>query len=286
MRICIITDNKNSYSSKKFFKEATAKNIKVDFILWKSIFLDEKGVIFGGDIPLNEFDGVILRSSKKLSVPNIVIVEYCKANNIRLLNKDFYFRYQSTNKLRQYLIFKTKEIPCLETFYGEKVSYSFLKRRIGLPFVAKSINGSLGKQIFKIKNRQEFENFIRQQKVKKQLYIFQKFYSGATDYRVFIVGKKVFGPVKRIAPLGKWKTNEVGSAHKRCEKEKRVLNLAKKIAQKTKIEFAGLDILIDAEGQPRIIEMNTMGVFRVFDTVYPEIDIAKKTIELMVNTMK
>ena len=61
-----------------------------------------------------------------------------------------------------------------------------------------------------------------------------------------------------------------------------MLNFAKKIIEKTSLEFAGLDILIDSTGKPRLIEINTMACFKVFDKIYPEINIAKKTIALFI----
>lgn len=87
--------------------------------------------------------------------------------------------------------------------------------------------------------------------------------------------------MKRIAPKGEWKTNARGTKHKRAEQEKRVLKFAKKITEKTNLEFAGLDILIDSTGKPRLIEINTMACFKIFDKLYPEINIAKKTIALL-----
>ena len=123
--------------------------------------------------------------------------------------------------------------------------------------------------------------FINKRKKDRQNYIFQKFYKISGDYRVFIVGKKVFGPLKRIAPQGEWLTNMRGSRHERAQQKEQIFKFAKMFSQKINLEFAGLDILIDSSGKSRIIEFNTMACFKVFDEVYPEINIAKKTIELL-----
>jgi len=281
MHICVITDNATSHSSKRFLKEARFNNIEMTFVPWKDVFLNKAGVLLCAKMPLKNFDALILRSSVTSLTPSILVVEYCKYYNIRLLNEKFYFRYQTVNKLRQQIIFQMEKIPCLKIFYGENVSFSFLRKELGLPFIAKLATGSLGKQVFKISSKKEFESFFRQQKADKQLCLFQKFYRIDADYRVFIVGKRVFGPVKRIAPKGEWKTNARGAKHERAEKQERVLALAMSIAKKTGIEFAGVDILIDSANKPRVIEINTMADFRVFDEVYPEINIAKKTISLL-----
>lgn len=288
MRICIISDNKNSYSSKKFLKEARASGIKVFFTSWKNILFDSarKTIVLGSKFRLKIFDAVILRSSETSLTPSNLVVEHCEYNNIRLLNKYFYLRYQSVNKLHQQLIFQTKKIPCLKTIYSENISFSFLKKELGSPFVAKIASGSLGKQVFKINSKKKFLRFIQERAGDRQLYLFQKFYKINADYRVFIVGENVFGPMKRIAPKGEWRTNVYGSISKRVEEKKQLLKFAKTIAKKTHLEFAGLDILIDSSGKPRIIEINTMACFKVFDKVYPEINIAKKIIESLIEKNK
>lgn len=283
MQICIITDNPTSHASKSFLKEASFSSIKTIFVPWKDMLFDfeKNDVLVNRRIHLKEFSAVILRSSETSLTPASLIVDYCDNNSIRLLNKDFYLRYQSVNKLRQQLIFQIKKIPCLKTVYSETISFPFLKKKLGLPFIAKLASGSLGKQVFKINSDKEFLQFMLRIKKDRQPYLFQKFYKVAADYRVFIVGNKVFGPLKRIAPKGEWRTNIRGAKHERAEEKKQVLKLAKTFQEKTGIEFAGLDILIDSVKKPRIIEINTMACFKVFDEIYPKINIAKKTIDLL-----
>lgn len=284
MRIFIITDNKDSYSSINLFEEARKQGAKVFFVSWSSIVFDSKKnkINFNKKIYLKKTDTVIMRSSAESMTPGSLLVEYCKCNQVQLLNANFYLRYQVINKLRQQLIFSNLKIPALETIYGEKVVFSSLKKSLKVPFIAKLANGSLGKQVFRIDSREEFSKFIQERKKDNKLYIFQKFYKIDGDYRVFIVGKNIFGTMKRIAPEGEWRTNMYGSTHERADNKKQVLELAEVFREKTGIEFAGLDIIIDSTGKARIIEINTMACFRVFDESYPEVNIAKKTVEYLI----
>lgn len=281
MNICVITDNKDSYSSKRFLEEARNNKINLAFFSWQDIFLDDREIFLCKKIPLKKFDAVILRSSNNSITPAALIVEYCQHEKIRLLNAVFYLRYQLVNKLRQQILFQTNKVPCLKTLYGEKINFLFLKKKFGIPFIAKLANGSLGKQVFKIISKKDFDDFINQREIDKKLYLFQKFYPISADYRVFIIGEKIFGPMKRIAPKGEWKTNSYGSTHERAEKEKLPIQLAKTFLKKTGIEFAGLDILIDSDGKARLIEINTMACFKVFEKVFPEVNIAKEVIGLL-----
>jgi RimK family alpha-L-glutamate ligase len=283
MRICKITDKNNSYASKRFLRETSFGKTEIILASRKNFLFDstKEKLFLNKKIPLENFDAVILRSPEFSLMPGNFIVDYCEHKKIRLLNKKFYLRFQTINKLRQQLLFQMFNIPSLKTVYDETASFISLKTKLGLPFVAKLVNGSLGKQVFKITSKKEFSKFIQKREKDKEAYLFQKFYKTDGDYRVFVIGKEVFGPVKRIAPRGDWRSNVNGAAHERAEGKKQVLRLAKNLLKKTGIEFAGIDVLIDQRGAARLIEINTMAQFKVFEEVFPEINIAQKTIELL-----
>jgi len=117
MRICLITDNKKSYSTKNFLKEARLAGKSITIASWQNILFnsDKNSLLLNKKISLDKFDAVILRSSKTSLTPSSLVLDYCEHNNIRLLNKCFYLRYQSVNKLRQQVIFKIKKITYLKT---------------------------------------------------------------------------------------------------------------------------------------------------------------------------
>ncbi len=283
MRICIIIDDISAYSSKRFSEEAARAGHVLSFVSWKDLVFDggENTLSISQKIPLDTFGAIILRSSADSITPLSLVVEYCKDKAIPLLNDRLYARLQNTNKLRQQILFQANGIPCLETLYGEKLAFSAVKKKLGIPFIAKIANGSLGKQVFKIRSRKEFLQFATMRTADHQLYIFQKYYAISGDYRVFVVGKDVLGPVKRVAPEGDWRTNVRGAKHERVADGAQALTLASSIGEKLGIDFAGIDILIDASGQARVIEINTMAQFKVFEGVFPEINVAGRVLRLL-----
>lgn len=283
MHICIIADDVSVYSKKRFLKEAAKAGHTLSFVSWKRLtFNGERDTLSTGkNVLLEDFDVVILRSSADAITPLHLVVEYCKDKKICLLNSTLYDRLKHTNKLNQQVVFRAHNIPCLETLYGERLNFSSIKGSLGLPFVAKIAIGSHGKQVFKIRSSQEFSQFTEDRKQDRQLYLFQKYHKISGDYRVFVIGKNVFGAVKRIAPKGEWRTNVRGSLHERAEGEKRVMVLARSIGEKLGVDFAGLDILIDSTGKARVIEINTTAQFHVFEKIFPEINIVEKTLELL-----
>ncbi|MEK9151705.1 MAG: hypothetical protein AAB547_03680 [Patescibacteria group bacterium] len=283
MRICIIIDDASAYSSKRFSEEAARVGHELSFVSWKDLVFDggKNTISTGRGTLLDSFDAAVLRSSVNSITPLSLVAEYCKNKDVPLLNDRLYLRLQNTNKLRQQILFQTNDIPCLETFYGERLAFPAVKKRLGVPFVAKIANGSLGKQVFKIRSQKEFLRFTKTRERDRQLYIFQKYYRISGDYRVFIIGENVFGPVKRTAPKGEWRTNVWGAKHERAGNETRVLALASSVGKKLDIDFAGIDILIDVSGQARVIEINTMAQFKVFENVFPEINVVGEILKLL-----
>ena len=283
MHICIITDNPSAYSAKRFLEEALLAGHKITFASWSEIvFNGRKNTIsINQKTLLDSYGAIILRSSVRSLTPLSLVAEYCKAKNIPLLNDQLYMRLQNTNKLRQQILFQIENIPCLETLYGENLTFLEVEKKFRLPFVAKIANGSLGKQVFKIHTQEEFLRFVRARKKDRQLYLFQKYYKISGDYRVFIIGENVFGAVKRIAPQGEWKTNMRGAKHARAAGQPQVMGLAKLIRKKLSIDFAGVDILIDASGRARLIEINTMAQFKVFENIFPKINVVQKTLAVL-----
>ncbi len=285
MHICIITDNPSAYSAKRFLGEALFAGHKITFAPWSEIVFNggKNTISINQKILLDSYDAIILRSSVRSLTPLSLVVEYCKAKNIPLLNNQLYMRLQNTNKLRQQILFQIENIPCLETLYGENLTFLELKKRLRLPFIAKIADGSLGKQVFKIHSQEEFSQFTLARKKDRRLYLFQKYYKISRDYRVFIIGKEIFGAVQRIAPQGEWRTNMRGAKHMRATGSLKITRLAKLIRKKLNIDFAGIDILIDTSGHARLIEINTMAQFKVFENTFPEINIAKKTFAVLAN---
>lgn len=282
-KICILTENQNSYASQRFQKEAADAGLIAVCIRWSELrYESENGeLLTRNNISFKDFDGAILRGDSTSITPLNLITGYLRQNHIPFINDVFYSKNQTVNKLRQSLLFQSKDIPSLQTIYGEQLSLSFLQKSLGLPFIAKLIRGSLGLQVFKITSKEDFSFFLSCRRTDKEPYLFQKYYPIQYDYRVMIVGNEVLGAVKRTPKNGEWRTNLHGSHHERAENMEAALLLAKSLREKTDIEYAGVDILIDDAGHARIIEINTMAQFKVFEKVFPEFNIAQKTLALL-----
>lgn len=286
--ICLLSEDQDSYAPRRFQEEASSLGLNITFTRWSDLYYDsEQGKIFTqNDSPLESFSGIILRGDNTSLTPLNLITSYCRHNDIPLLNEHFYFKNQTTNKLRQAILFQSEDIASLRTIYGEHLDFSFLKENLGLPFVAKLTHGSLGLQVFKIESKGDFLAFLEQRRIDKEQYLFQRYYPIQSDYRVMIIGDESFGAVRRIPRKGEWKTNLSGSTHERAEEMADVLFLAQSLGKKTRLEFAGVDILIDSLGNARVIEINTMAQFKVFEKVFPEINVARKTLLFLQNKIK
>lgn len=152
--------------------------------------------------------------------------------------------------------------------------------------VCKPLNGWGGKDLTKLDekaNLEELSKLLKDLDLTK-VYI-EKFVDyDNTDYRVDIVNGEFVSCYGRKAPKGDWKTNITsgGSIFLR-EANDEVINLAKKAAEVTGLEIAGVDILYDREKEEYIVlEINGIPAFATPEQERLGLNFNDKKIDLIV----
>ena len=291
MNICIISNDTSSHSVEAFKKATLKNNHSVTTITWDDLFID----CYSGDITLSHsqslknFDIIIPRSPHKYFEKIranrrsllILLSTYCKKNAITLLNGDFFLQYQDFNKLQQQYILKESSINSIPTLFQSNAPFESIKKTIKLPFVAKLINGSHGKQVEKIENKQQYTEYLQQRRLDGELYLFQKFYTVPEDYRALVINKKVVGIFSRTPKQGEWRSNFAGATVFSCSNQA-ISKIAIDTAEKLNLDYTGIDILISPEDNlPRVIEVNTLAQFGVFEDVFPLIKPAEIILHML-----
>jgi RimK family alpha-L-glutamate ligase len=206
------------------------------------------------------------------------LIEFSRSNNIFLLNHGYLSGYQSLDKLsQQYFLFQNN-LPGIPTFYffdnKKKVPFDF-------PFVSKIADGSLGKQVSKIENAKQLNNFLENRKTDGEFFLFQKFCKIDHDYRILVVGNKILGIMKRIASSGEWRTNfSLGGTVEKVDRNKPLENLALMTAKQMKLDYAGVDIL-KYKNHLLVIEINSFAQFGGFEKAFPKVDVAAEVIKFV-----
>lgn len=292
MKICVIALNKNDYAPQRIFESGKKAGHAVHLATWNEVSLEfGKGKIrfMAGKKRLDQFDAIISRNCKTIikfgrgkttlhrETLLSLLVEFSRDNGIFFLNQEYLSGYQSQDKLsQQYFLFQN-DLPGIPSFYfydgGGKPPYSF-------PIVSKIADGSLGKQVSKIKNLKELDRFFTERKKDGEFFLFQKFCPIKHDYRILVIGEKILGIMKRTAQRGEWRTNfSLGGTTEKVGCDPHLENLALTTARKMKLDYAGIDIL-EYKKKLLVIEINSFAQFKGFEKTFPDAGVAEEIIKL------
>ena len=239
----------------------------------------------------NQFD-LIVNGSGKYSVkkdgkdlewPSLVLVRNSAAKNPAILSIMHEFENAGVkvinspksleitrDKLRTSQILSTAKINVPKTMmFKIPVDGNLVEKELGFPCVVKVITGSLGDGVHLCQSKHEFEKlieFISSLGNKKSLVVQE--YIGekpGEDLRVFIVGSKVVGAMKRKSINGDFRANiakgAIGELYPLTDEIEEISIKTSKILG---LEISGIDLLFDSRGF-RVCEANSNPGFEGFE---------------------
>lgn len=135
--------------------------------------------------------------------------------------------------------------------------------KLGLPLVIKECFGSFGQQVYLCHTKEE----VRQKVLALQgkPFIFQQMIAGCAghDARLQVVGNKVVAAMERTAKEGDFRANITnGGTMKAYTPTPEEAGLAIRCCEILQADFAGVDILWDAQGKPLVCEVNSNAHFK------------------------
>ena len=137
------------------------------------------------------------------------------------------------------------------------------------PVIVKGSTTHKGKGVFLANTKEEIEKIIKENKEMSPSFIIREFIPNDGDIRVFTVGYRAIGAMKRIPPEGDFRSNiSLGGRGEKFDLSSRgdVKELAEKVSEVTKTEIAGVDIMLHKEtNKPYILEVNPGPQFTGFE---------------------
>jgi len=130
-----------------------------------------------------------------------------------------------------------------------------LLKMVDYPIIIKGIIGTKGRQVFKVNTKSAALKIIKKYRYANVL--IQEFVNIKHDRRIFVVGKKVLGVMKRIIPKGDYRANIAQGA--RAEKAKlsnELKSIALKAARTLDYDIAGVDVIYRKK-KPAVLEVNS-----------------------------
>lgn len=187
------------------------------------------------------------------------------------------------DKMRSHQLLASRGLPIPNTMLVRfPVDSDIVDNVIGWPCVVKVISGSHGEGIYLCENKKTFVKimeFVGSLDSPKTL-IVQEYVDSkpGEDLRVFVVGGKVIGAMKRHAPKGDFRANISAGGHgEPFEVDNQIDFLARETARICGLDIAGIDLLFDKDGY-KICEANSAPGFEGFEK-YCDVDIARQIAE-------
>ena len=150
---------------------------------------------------------------------------------------------------------------------GNRDYLNDVEKKIGYPLIVKENYGSLGKQVYLIKNRVELEQ------VENQLihvpHLFQEFISSSKgkDYRVIVIGHKPVAYMKRENKNSYLSNLATGGSAYKVELPQDYLNMAIKASEILGLDYCGVDILEGPNKEPILSEVNSNAFYEGIEKV-------------------
>jgi len=205
--------------------------------------------------------------------------------NVLGINREGYLGWNRMGKIAQHGVFLENDIPVVPTriFYTkEQVLESKFWREFGWPIVAKHERGYQGKSVRKFDNFKELRRFVRKINEKNLgMFLWQKCLPTKWDIRVIVLGGKVLGSMKRSAAGDEFRSNfSLGGSVEPWNLSESDKILAEKVAKVCGLDYCGVDIMKNNEGDSFILEVNRQCQFKGFEQS-TGINVAKAVVELI-----
>jgi len=144
---------------------------------------------------------------------------------------------------------------------GNREYLNKIEEKLGFPMIVKHNFGSLGKQVFLVKNPAELKDI--EEKLIKIPHIFQEFISSSCgkDYRVIVIGGKAVAWMKRENKNSYLSNLAQGGTSSVCDLPKSYIEMAQNAAKILKLDYCGVDLLSGPNNEPILSEVNSNAFF-------------------------
>lgn len=143
----------------------------------------------------------------------------------------------------------------------EPESYGFFLKKLRFPLIVKPVNGRRGRGIRKLETKKEFLKFTDEN---PRGFLVQQYLKINCDIRVFVVGNKVLGAMKRYIPENDFRSNAIpGTRAEKIKLTGKLKSLALRATRAMKYEVSGVDIA-EHDNKLYLLEVNSAPQWQKF----------------------
>jgi ribosomal protein S6--L-glutamate ligase len=287
MRLLILSRSKALHSTKRLIEEAQKKGVECLVVnpLRCQLSLNKTGAsVYVHNRLLEGVDVVLPRIGTSITEFGLLVVRHFEMMNVQVLN-DSDAILNSRNKFRSLQTMAQKHLDIPTTVLTRSTSdIPGAMRQLGRPpIVMKVLQGSQGIGVMMAPDRSTIDSVHATMVDLDKDILLQQFIREAkgSDIRVFIVGDKVVGSMRRLAKAGEFRANiHRGGGGVKLRLPKRYERLALNATKAIGLDIAGVDILESSTG-PKILEINSSPGFEGLEKA-TGINIAEKIIALAI----
>jgi RimK family alpha-L-glutamate ligase len=281
--IFTMSEWQSKFEINRILDEAEKLGVNARRVLYKDLtFVDDKVFIKGEEINETNTSGAIFRvagtvSGKYVEARNLFIT--LLQDKIKCLNAEGYLRWARMGKIPQLGVFLKNNIPIIPTkiFYTKE---QVLAENFVYPVISKNSLGYQGKSVRKFDDRKSLAKFIKKMdETQLGMYLWQKCLPTNWDLRIIVLGTKVIGAMKRTAVGDEFRSNfSLGGEVEKWDLSESDKIIAENVAKSCGLDYGGVDIMKDNEGNSFVLEVNRQCQFQGFEKA-TGINVARKMIE-------
>lgn len=231
---------------------------------------------------------VLVRLGAGISSVELAVIRYFEIHGVPCVNSSTSVNTVQ-NKFHTSQILSNANIAVPTTMLVHfPITNNLIATQIGFPCVIKVLVGSFGEGVYLCHSEDEYHKlieFLKNLDNEKKLLV-QEFINDrpGEDLRVFIVGDKVLGAMKRTAPPNDFRANiTIGGTGESYPVTPEIEEIALATSKALGLEIAGIDLLFDSRGF-RVCEANSNPGFNGFDH-YCNTDIASEIVEYIIKRL-
>lgn len=208
-----------------------------------------------------KYDIFIFRSYSKNLPEARVLAEYL-ASNKKIVVDSILTRTYLPGKLFEASKLADNHLPHLQTLQAlSKVEWKKNIDRLKFPIIIKPISGSQGREVVKMKTKERALAFFQKNPIG---YMAQEYVPIDGDVRVFVVGRKALGAMKRYVVPGDVRSNaSVGAKTEKIVLTKEMAKMALAATRAKGLDIAGVDIITHG-GEMYVLEVNSAPQWQAF----------------------
>lgn len=233
-------------------------------------------------------DLVLVRLGAGITSVELAVIRYFELHGVPCVNSSTSINTVQ-NKFHTSQILSNANIAVPTTMLVHfPITNNLIATQIGFPCVIKVLVGSFGEGVYLCHTEDEYKKlieFLKNLDNEKKLLV-QEFLDDqpGVDLRVFVVGNKVIGAMKRTAPPNDFRANiTIGGTGEAFPVSKEIEEISLATAAALDLEIAGIDLLFDKRGF-RVCEANSNPGFSGFDR-YCNTDVASEIVQFIVNRL-